>query len=316
MPEKNNLKVSINSTEEKSEAPGESSVVMKKKAAKKSVSAKTQKPASKKTATKSKKTVKKKEKRGFLSVLFSILITALIVGGGIYAWQSKTGIEKLEKAETETTSIKKEFEKRLEILKNKLTGVETENVELKVETEKLKEQEALLNKAKLEYSNIDNNFSFMYPAVFGEVSFATSSIATGTKFMGAFSKNDKLSFNGISQDYFFKSTSTKADLSDFKEYAKRRRVYYFLGPGDLEIKIEPIEIIEIDNGEALLIDKSSFDFNSEDEAPPVNVGENMAALINLDDNKEYKGLILINKDLDILPEESFKNIIKSFEIIK
>ena len=284
---------------------------------------KTKKPIAKKSVLKSSKlenknnVIDRNKKSNFRLIFIVIFFTTLIVGGGIYSWQDyinkKKNIDSFEKIK----NIKFDFEKRIDSVKNKLTEIETSNVELKAKNSELEEKTKLLNGAKKIFSNKDIGISFDYPAIFGEVDFKIEKIATGTKFIGTFSKNKNLVFQGISNDYILENNdnSTIINISDTKGYYKKQDKFYFQTVREdnlTDYEIKEFKIIKCVNSEALLIDKNSFSNNEEDNFQ-INIGENIGALINLK-NEEYPGMIFINFDFNKMPLENFIEIIKTIKI--
>ena len=163
------------------------------------------KPASK-TRPPAKINMPPKNQRSVISIIVSIIITALTVGGMIYIWQNTTNTNKIELAEKEAQNLKYDLEEKLSKTKNKLVGVESENADLKTVNEKLQAKTDALNVAKRGFVSEDLGFSFFYPATFGEASAEIEEGLEGKKFMGKFSDNDKFVFGGITKDYISSSS--------------------------------------------------------------------------------------------------------------
>ena len=175
----------------------------------------------------------------------------------------------------------------------------------------------MLDGAKKNFLNKEIGINFDYPAIFGEVDFQIEKIATGTKFIGTFSKNKNLIFEGISDDYILENnaSSTIIDISNTKGYYKKRNKFYFQTAGEnnlTDYEIEEFETIKCIDGKALLINKNSFSNNEEDNFQ-INIGENVGALMNLE-NEEYSGIIFINSDFSVMPLENFIEMIKTIKI--
>lgn len=289
--------------------------------------------ARKKTATR-KKAVKKtdeakevfqserrtKESGGLMSLIISVIATAVIVGGGIYFWQHSMTGKNLEKISADATASKEEFEKRLENLKEKLSGTEKEKEELAASKKELEAKAELLKTAKKQYISNDLGFSFLYPATFGEVTIEFSEKATGTMFVGKFSMNDKLFFSGISADYVREATSSIYDFTETQGFIDQKNKYYFEEPGkrdSTKFEIQPVKIIGYRGGEALVINKKSFigqdDFSKNAGKPFVDIGENVGVLLNLKKEK-YKGVAFVNMDFGLMPMEGFEELLKSAEV--
>ena len=308
------VKISVNK-EGKVEKPvkkrGRPKKVAKKVPAKASVT-KTQSNSkvSQKTIEKSKKS----KKGGFVSMLISMIITAVIVGGVIYAWQSRSGKKGINDVRQEARQVRLDFDQRLKQLKNKLTGVETENQKLKDSTKELEERIKLLDGAKKDFSDPEIGISFEYPAIFGEVELEMFDGSTGKKFKATFSKNKSLVFGGVSVDFEAKASTTKIDFLDSQGYYAKKDKFYFqtIGMSDSdEIELMPIKELG-KNGDVLLIDKTSFAVEEETNLAVVDIGENIGAIANLKiDN--FQGLSFLNQDLNVMPPESFENLLFSIE---
>jgi len=285
--------------------------IEKKPAAKRKLVRKTA-PKIDKTKTVSKKT----ERGGFFSSVITFVVTALIVGGAIYAWQNRNLEKNVTKVREDARNTRMSFEKTIEGLKDKLSGVESENEELKMTKEELEERVKLLDGAKKEFINEDIGLSFFYPAIFGDVELVIEEVASSTKFVGKFSKIDTLSFGGISGDYVLTSTTSPIDFLENQGFYERKNSYYFIPAGsndNQDYEIIPTKIIKTKTGEALLVDKGSFISSEGEEKQSVDIGENIGALVNLKGG-EYSGLAFINKDFGIMPLESFESLLETIEV--
>lgn len=270
-----------------------------------------------------KPTEKKSSKKSssILTILVSVVVTALLVGVVMYAWQKRDGEKDINSVRQEARNVRMDFEQRLTQLKNKLTGVETENQKLKTTTQELEEQAKLLEGAKKEYESPELGFKFLYPAVFGDIALNYSEGSSGKKFVGTFSKNNKLVFSGVSSDYIEKATSTSVSFSDSQGYLEERDRYYFQNIGadeSKELEFVPTKTIDTDAGLVVVVNKSSFSVEPEEEGLEeivnVDIGENMGAVLNLE-NEDYSGLVFENMDFGILPPESFEDILESIDLI-
>ena len=246
---------------------------------------------------------------GAVKFILAMIVPATIVGAGIYVWQQNIAKETVISVRQEAQENETSFEDRLRNLKNKLTGVEDENQKLKKQSEEMTKRVALLDKAKIDFSDADLKIAFTYPAVFGEVIITNTEVASGTKFIGTFSDNEKLIFGGVSADLELdkKNTDTVA-TTDNQGYRKEKDDYYFRSFGEDEYEINPAEVFATKSGEALLIDKNSFVINPEADGLPVDIGGNVVALVNMDHEK-YKGFAFMNSDFGIMPLESFKQMV-------
>ena len=255
----------------------------------------------------------KESNNSVISVIVSIAVTALIVGGGVYAWQKKASLNKIELKEKETQNVKYDLEEMLAKTKNKLTGAESENIDLKSENEELKAKADLLHIAKREFVSREYGFSFFYPATFGEVSIKAEEGAAGKKIIGTFSDNKNLVFGGITKDYI-NSTSTEPAFMDTQGFRKRWGKYFYKALGSETYEVNPVKIIGLGEGEAIFLDKNSF-ILEDSEAVPVDMEENVGFLINLE-NDEFSGIAFLNSDFGILSLEEFELLAKTININK
>lgn len=284
------------------------------------------KPSAPKAADKA-KTGKKprpspaKAKQGHFGLITaSIIITALIVGGGIYLWKDKEYEANVGRLSESAQTTRLEFEQRIDGLKNKILGLEKNYKELETENQELKERVALLDGAKKEFSDSSLGLSFEYPALFGEVKVAILEGATGTSFMGEFTKNDTLKFGGISRNYASDSTSTAIGVLDTLGYFENRNKYYYQAAGDgkdQDHELQPAKIIGASGTEVLLLDKKSFvgqdGFSEAAGKKYIDIGENIVGLANLK-SSEYGGVSFLNMDFGIMPLENFENMLRSIEV--
>jgi len=291
-------------------------VAPRKTSVKRKVKPVTKKEVSKKELEKSSspKTSQRKKKGGFFRILTSIGLTALVVGGIMYAWQDKVIENVEEEAGDKTETLKLDLEKRLSNLKSKITGVETTNVELKKTLEEFKKKAELLIGSKKEYKNDDLGLSFEYPASFGTVQFATTTVASSTIINMTFENNEKLVLAGVQDSYKKLSTSSPVSMSELKGFVEKRKKFYLLGPNDAEeFEVKPAQVIIFDGGEAILLDKNSFVVEEDGDGIPVDIGDNVAFVFNLE-KKEIPGLVIINSDFSMLPLNDFVLMMESFGV--
>ncbi|PLX27450.1 hypothetical protein C0583_04015 [Candidatus Parcubacteria bacterium] len=227
-----------------------------------------------------------KKERNILTTIISAVVVSLIVGGVIYAWKTDEGKKKIDQLRSDAKAVRVGFEQDIDRLKNKLTGIETENEELKNTTKELEEQVKLLNGAKKDFVDPELGISFDYPATFGDVVLEMVDGKTGKKFKGTFSKNEKLVFGGVSSDYEPMATTTIVEFLETQGFYERRDNYYFIGIGEdresEDIEMIPSKGIEYDDNVALIIYKNSFVLDEGADGLPVNIGENIGALVNLE----------------------------------
>jgi len=312
------VKISVNEAENsQEEKPLKKKAVVRKKVVRRKAVKKVAAPEKKETIERK----SKKEKKGdILTMIISVFVTALIVGGAIYVWQGKVADNDAEKVSSDARSTRQEFEKRLDNLKEKLSGTEKEKEELLKNKEELEEKAKLLEDAKKSYINEEMGFSFLYPAIFGEAEIEIIEAATGTKFIGKFSKNDKLIFGGASADYVRASTSTVMDFIDTLGFVDKKNKYYYQPGGmneNTDFEIQPAKIVGYRGGEALLLNKKSFsgqdDFSKNSGEAFIDIGENLGGLFNLK-NKEYKGVVFVNMDFGLMSAEEFAEMLKTIEV--
>jgi hypothetical protein len=270
----------------------------------------------KKTKTSPSSPVKKTSNKrggGMMSLLISILVTALVVGGIFYAWKDKEVEKGLKDISQDARLTREEFEKRIENLKSKVTGMETENLELKTSKEQLEKKVSYLNGATKQYKNDVIGVSFLYPAVFGEIVIKADESASSTKFVATFSENDKLIFGSVSTDYFAADASKPLPLFDnfgFEEKKDKTVYKSAIKDGESEIEINPAKKLSTKNSNAVLVDKKSFPNNP--GRPQIDLGENIGAVVNLK-NAKNKSLVFINSDLSLMTLIDFESMITTVE---
>ncbi len=269
----------------------------------------------KRVKTKSSKT--RSSGGSFLSSVFVFLLTALIVGGAIYAWQNRQAKKSIDEVRSGARNARIEMEKRMENLKNKLSTVKKKIDELQNENKKLSERVKLLNEAHIDYDNPEIGISFSYPALFGEVELKINKNASSTKFVGTFTEAKSIVFGGVNKDYVLASSSDKIDFFDNFGYLTDDDKYYFLPAGETESKdyeLIPVKIIKSQAGEVLVLNKSSFLKNEDkDNLRDVNIGENLGALVNLS-KENYMSLTFLDKDFGVMPQESFESMLKTIKL--
>ena len=256
------------------------------------------------------------DKKSALRNLLSVLITALIVGGGIYAWQDKAKDNSLTKVQQDARNTREGFERSLKNLENKVRKVEDENEELVVKNEELEDKAGLIEGALKEYTSEELGLNFSYPAILGTVSYEKFAGASGEKFSIKFSRNENFHMSGVSADYkeIESATSTEANFDNFIKIKKEKdeyKYYVSLDGVETEYKLKPIEVISFSGGEALLLDSKSFIL--EEGQIAVGIGQNLGAILNT--NKEgFSGLAMLNSDFGQLSLDNFKTLLKSIEI--
>jgi hypothetical protein len=241
----------------------------------------------------------------------------VVVGGAIYAWQSRNGEKNVNDVRQEARQVRLDFDQRLKQLKNKLTGIETENQKLKMSTKELEERVKLLDGAKKDFSDSEIGINFEYPAIFGEVELEMIDGVRGKKFKASFAGNKSLVFGGVSVDFSPKASTTEIDFLESQGYYSKKDKFYFQ-------TIDMIDSTELEfvpskesgkDGEILLVDKNSFVDNEETNETRLDIGENIGAIANLK-LENFKGLSFLNQDLSMMPLESFENLLFSIETKK
>ncbi|MDA3840103.1 MAG: hypothetical protein PF572_03360 [Patescibacteria group bacterium] len=251
-----------------------------------------------------------------LTNLLSIAVTALIVGGAIYAWQDKAKDDSLSKVQLDAKNVREGYERSLKNLENEKRKVASENDNLKTENDELKTTVDSVKGAVKNYSNEELGISFSYPALFESVNYEKSAGESGEKFSIKFSKNDNFHIAGVSAGYkgLEVSTSTEANFDNFIKIEKDKDeyMYYVSVQGEeVEYKLNPIEVIPFSGGEALLVDSKSFIL--EEEQLAVGIGQNLGAVLNT--NKEgFSGMAMINSDFGQLSPDDFKAFLESIEL--
>lgn len=252
-------------------------------------------------------------KNGLGKTLTAVILTALVVGGGIYAWQKATSQKNVDKIKDEVQSTRLDFEQRLASLKDNLTNKEKENEQLKTSSEQLKITEELLAKAKIEYKNDELGLSFEYPASLGQVELTVAGGSQGKIVKGVFSKTDKIFFSGVSADYLASSTAATGTISFLETtgFLEKDKKFYFQYPGEKDstiFEIQPDKLINNNNNKVLLITKKSF--TAVKDGKTVDIGENIGAVTNLK-GKSIGGVAFMNQDLGVLPMAEFEKLLSS-----
>ncbi len=254
---------------------------------------------------------KKKEKGGFFSTLITMVVTAIVVGGAIYAWQKNSSKDSINNLSEEARRARMDLEQRLTQVKDKLSGVETENQKLKDTTKELEEYANLLKGAKLEFTDKELGISFEYPAVLGEAKVEKVAGAKGFQIKGSFAKNQKLLFGGISADYAAAASTTALDIMINQGYLEKESKFYFQKEGKLDATDYAFVPTKKISDRAVLLDKKSF-AAAEGAAPAIDLGENVAVLINTGSDK-FHGLAFVDQDLGQMPIENLEALAKSVQ---
>jgi len=261
---------------------------------------------------------KRKKQKGLFSSFVSILITAVIVGGGIYAWQSNSKDKSVDDIMRDARNTRESFEKSLKNLEGKIRKVETENEELKTKKEELEEKVSLVTDAIKVFEDSRIGVSFTYPALFGDVHLKIIKGSEGNKFEGSFSNNPKFVFGGSSSDYLSTSTASTSLVSFLNfsgiEGKAEERVFKTTDlDGELKYKVNPAQQISFKGGDSFIVDAKSFVIESGQK--DLDISLNVGAILNID-NEIFPGLAFLNSDLSVLSLENYRKILSSIELIK
>ena len=273
---------------------------------------KTPKRTAKKEAPVEKSSEKRDKDGKIITLIVSILVTAVVVGGGFYAWQKNSMTAGFEKIKEEARIARMDLESRMSGIKDKLSGVEKENEDLKIKNGELQEKAELLSGAIREFNNTEIGISFFYPALFGEGKAVIENKEKGKTFQVNFLKNDKLFFVGVSKDYPGSGTSSSVELSNISSFSKKDDKYFLVVPGfgAEDYQVNPIEIIKTGKGEALLLDNKSFVIK--EGVQGINVGENLIVVVNLN-NENFGGAVFVDSDFGAVSVDDFKKIVQSIK---
>lgn len=311
------VKISVNK-EGKVEKPakkrGRPKKVVKKAVVKKAsvAEARTRSKAIKKKIDKKSKSSKKS---GLMPMFITVIITGVLVGGAIYAWQSRSSEKNVNDVRKDAKEVREGFEQRLGQLKNKLTGVETENQKLKNSTKELEGRVKLLDGAKKDFSDSEIGIAFEYPANFGEVKIDMVDGTVGKKFKATFSENESLVFGGATVDFKPKASTTKINFLESLGYYTKKDKFYFQAIGmvnSTEIELVPTKKVG-DNEDILLVDKNSFVTDGKADVAKVDIGDNIGAIINLESGS-FRGITFLDQDLSVMSLESFENMLASVKV--
>ena len=257
----------------------------------------------------------KSEKSSMMSTAISVIITALVVGGGIYFWQGDKVQQTVDGITSDFRNQRNDLEKKLSNISDKAQGLETQVGELQTKNEKLAETEKLLADAKIEFSNSELGLKFDYPATLGEVKVTIENGEGGKTIKGTFSKNDKLTFGGVSKNYKQATTSTTTAITDFEGYKEKDKKFFFLAPSNNTDGYEMASAGDINTGKgkAFLLNSKSFKPKTASSTElTVNIGGDLAAVVNIT-NQDFGGVVFVNSDFGLMPVDGFKKMIGSIK---
>ncbi len=268
--------------------------------------------------------------------LTAVMITALIVGGGVYLWQKTRGEDMLNQLKNASENIKGELEGKLSRLESEVTGLKQENESLKTANTELESKAKLLSDAKKEFSSAEYGIQFEYPAEYGEVKIETALGSAGASYIGTFSQAPSLVFGGVSTDY---SSAGEPVFTDLQNIEKKREgsaeaisAKFGGGPKALSFAVKPLKIIAGGAGDILVVNSGSFppaasvksasatSSASAATTTPAGIPETVApgetglgALVTLKKDK-FKALAFIAADTDKVAPETLEKILKSLSV--
>lgn len=240
---------------------------------------------------------------GLMTTVIAVAVTAIVVGGGVYAWKKKDADSLRDRLSNEARLSRMELEDRITKIKDTLQGAQTEKTDLENKNKELEEKANLIAGAKKEFSDKELGISFYYPVEFGEVSIEFADKNGGKVFLGKFSKTDKVYFGGVSKE--FKASSTELAFLEQKGYEEKDGKYILRDAANLELK--PTKTVNFANGKALVLSADSFG------GKPNNLGGNLGSMLNLKKEK-YSGVTFMDSDFGIMPAAEFEKMIASVRV--
>lgn len=247
--------------------------------------------------------------------LLVVVITAVVVGAGMHAWQKKHNSDSLLNIQKSARQTRIDFESRIAGLKDKISGFEAEKEELISENEELKKKAELIEKAKVNFQDEVLKLSFDYPARFGVLEISSTDKDGGKIFRGMFSDNEKFIFGCAGKDLSENTDAQKLSFLDSQGFLEKKDEYFFLPQGKEteKYKINPAKVINFQGGKALLVDNKSFISDEDGEVLEVDIGENVGVLFNLN-SEVCRGGAFMNSDFGMLSLDDFIKIIESIKL--
>lgn len=257
-----------------------------------------------------KKVSKKIEKESSSGrTIFILILVACVSGIAVYAWQDARFEGKLEKVSKDAQEARVRFEQDLSEEKSRLKALEDEKNRLSEDNTVLKKFSDLVNFAKSEHNDKERLFSFQFPAKFGSVEAASSSVTSGS-FRHSFSMNNSLSFGGLSASAALPSAPSFMDFAGWEE--KDGRYYWLPAASSTPIEIKPFKTLDVGGRKILLIDEGGLS-GSSSQAFGVGAG-NLGALLSLP-GSTYKGLAILNADKEFT-RDRFEEMLRSLRFSK
>lgn len=236
--------------------------------------------------------------------IIAIALTAIIVGGGVYAWQ-KSSLQSTEQS----------LQQQIKTLQSQIVSLQ--QVASPVTTTPETAQEPTQSTDEIAnwktYENKELGFSFRYPASYGDFQVSINNGATGRKFTGLFQDNKYFSIGGLTADF---SAGQSGDFLDFGKYLNEGGKYYHLMVLDKKWLLEPIKILTASGQKILIVNGNSYVEERNEDGPTINPGSNGGALINIPGSGEFKGVAVWNSDVNDLPQSSFEEILMTFKFTK
>ncbi len=258
----------------------------------------------------SKKIIKKKNSFKSVPPLFSnlviMIVVAIIAGGIVYAWQNSVKEKDVKEAKNVTRRVKEDFEKKVAILENKVEKVQKENLELKKAKEELESKLGILSQAKTEFNNNELGLYFLYPAVWGDANWSIE----GNKWNVSWTENASLVLGGTIKGYVATDTKEFIELN-LKEKRNKYYLEFYVDGEKLETEVSPREVITVEGGEVVLLNKNS---TTEIDNLPVKLANNMLLAFVQLEKEDYPVAVFVNKNIKELSEKDFLAMIKTIQI--
>jgi len=236
--------------------------------------------------------------------IITIIVTAIVVGGGVYAWQ-KSNLRTTEQS----------LQQQITDMQNQIANLQKPTRPV-VTTPETPQEPATPADVTANWETCENKelgFSFRYPTSYGDFQISINNGEAGKKFTGNFQNNKYFSIGGITADY---SAGRSGYFLDFVKYLSEGGKYYHLMALDTKRLVEPIKILTADGQKILIVNGNSYVEERNIEGPTINPGSNGGALINIPSSGEFKGLAVWNSDINNLPQIDFEEILMTFKFTK
>ena len=236
--------------------------------------------------------------------IIAVVITAIIVGGGVYAWQQSSLQFTEQSLQQQINTLQGQIESLQQATPPVATTPETtqEPTQFPDETTTWKT-----------YENIELGFSFEYPVSYGDFQISINDGETGKKFTGNFQNNKYFSIGGITTDF---SAGRPGYFLDFVKYLNEGGKYYHLMALGKKYLVEPVKILTADGQKILIVNGDSYVEERNVQGPVINPDSNGGALINIPGSGKFKGVAVWNSDVNDLPQSNFEKILMTFKFTK